>query len=121
MDAMTEKLKSGAKVYYMRHILHNNDDEMCLRILQSQVSAMSNQSYLVVDEVAMPDIRSPTSNLEVEYAAGVNLVMLSFFMAYERRQGRWRKLLGDAGLEVKDIRVYSRFGNAAIIATKPQK
>jgi hypothetical protein len=64
----------------------------------------------------LPD-EKPASG-SVEYTAGLSLAMYSVFRATERREGQWRKLLGDAGLEVKGIRRFTEFGDSVIVARR---
>jgi hypothetical protein len=37
------------------------------------------------------------------------------FNALERREGQWRKLLADAGLEVREIKHFTNFGDSIIV------
>ncbi|KAL5374171.1 hypothetical protein PMIN02_012307 [Paraphaeosphaeria minitans] len=46
----------GAKAYYMRMILHDYPNEQCRRILQNTISAMTEDSVLLVDEIVLPEV-----------------------------------------------------------------
>jgi len=48
-----------AKFYYLRHILHDFDDQDCVRIVKAVVSAMGSKSRIVIDEVILPDEKLP--------------------------------------------------------------
>jgi hypothetical protein len=109
-------MTTAARAYYFRQILHNNDDETCLRILKSQIPAMSEDSVLLIDEKVLPDSKMDASS--GEYTAALSLAMLSMFNALERRESHWKRLLADAGLQVRDIRRFTDFGDSLIIATK---
>lgn len=109
---------AGARAYYFRQIFHNNSDEICHRILQSHLPAMDSSSVLLIDDKVLPDEKP--LNGSVEYTAGLSLAMLVMFNALERREGQWRKLLGDAGYEVRGIRKYTDFGDSIIIAVKKE-
>jgi hypothetical protein len=105
----------AARAYYFRQILHNNDDETCHRILKSQIPAMSKDSVILIDEKVLPNYKTDASG--GEYTAALSLAMLSMFNALERREAHWRELLSEAGLQVRDIRRFTEFGDSLIIAT----
>ena len=109
----------GARVYYLRQILHNNHDDTCIQILQSTLPAMNpDTSILVIDDKVLPDHKPDPTCPGVEYNTGLSLAMLMFFNAQERREAHWRRLLARAGLVVRDIRRYSPTDDAIIIAAR---
>lgn len=99
--------------------MHNNDDDNCVRILQSQMSAMASSSVIVIDEKLLPDSTYGADMANVQYTASLSLLMKTAFDAQERRESSWRKLLTRAGLIVKEIRTFSHFHDAVIIARLP--
>ncbi|ODA76985.1 hypothetical protein RJ55_07502 [Drechmeria coniospora] len=117
-DYLTEQPVKGARVYYFRQILHNNDDETCIRILASQLPAMAPDSVIVIDDKTLPDDNPPQGTPGIEYVAGLSIAMKVMFNSRERRESQWRELLGRAGLVVKDIRRFTRFEDSVIIAAK---
>ncbi|KYK56547.1 sterigmatocystin 8-O-methyltransferase precursor [Drechmeria coniospora] len=117
-DYLTEQPVKGARVYYFRQILHNNDDETCIRILASQLPAMAPDSVIVIDDKTLPDDNPPQGTPGIEYVAGLSIAMKVMFNSRERRESHWRELLGRAGLVVKDIRRFTRFEDSVIIAAK---
>lgn len=54
----------------------------------------------------------------VEYTAALSIAMKVMFDAQERREAHWLRLLDDAGLEIKDIRKYTKFDDAVVIAVR---
>lgn len=114
----TRSDRPGACVYYFRQILHNFDDAACVRILESQIPALSPNSVVVVDDKVLPDNKPPVGTPGIEYTAALNISMKVMFDAQERRETRWRSLLDQAGLEIKGIRKFTRFDDAVILATK---
>lgn len=104
----------------MRHILHNHDDDTCVAILRAQMAAMGPDSVLVIDEKVLRDDRAPdAANSREDYTAALSLAMKVFFDTEERRETHWRELVEKrAGLVITDIRWYTKFGNAVIIAKK---
>jgi len=77
---------------------------------------MSEDSVILIDEKVLPDYKTDTAG--GEYTAALSLAMLSMFNALERRETHWKRLLSDAGLQVRDIRRFTDFGDSFIIATK---
>ena len=101
-------------MYYFRQIFHNNNDETCHRILQSHLPALKQDSVILIDDKVLPD-ESPQGG-PVEYTAALSIAMLAMFKALERREGQWRKLLGDAGYEIRAIKRFTDFGDSIIVA-----
>ncbi|TQV99014.1 O-methyltransferase [Cordyceps javanica] len=117
-DYLTEQPVKNAGVYYFRQIMHNNDDDTCIRILQSQLPAMGADSLVIIDDKCLSDDKPPQGAPGVEYTAGLSIAMEVMFNAQERREAHWRALLPRAGLVIKDIRRFTKFEDAVIIATK---
>lgn len=46
---------TGARFYYMRNVLHDHPDDKCQIILKQTMSAMENDSVILIDEMALPD------------------------------------------------------------------
>ncbi|KAF4637649.1 hypothetical protein G7Y89_g412 [Cudoniella acicularis] len=113
-DYLTPQPIKGARAYYFRQIFHNNNDAVCLQILQAHIPSLSPSSVILIDDKVLPD-EKPEGGA-VEYTAGLSLAMLVMFKALERRESQWRKLLGDAGLEIKAIRRFTDFGDSIIVA-----
>lgn len=110
--------RSGARVYYFRQILHNFDDDACVRILKSQTSALGPESVVVIDDKVLPDDKPAVGTPGIEYTAALSIAMKVMFDAQERRESSLRRLLDQAGLQIRDIRKFTRFDDAVIIATK---
>lgn len=113
-----ESDRLGARVYYFRQIIHNFDDAACVRILGSQVPALGPHSVIVIDDKVLSDDKPPAGTPGIEYTAALNIAMKVMFDAQERRETHWRRLLDQAGLRIMDIRKYTRFDDAVIIAAK---
>jgi hypothetical protein len=115
-DYLTPQPVKGARIYYFRQILHNNDDETCLRILKAQLDAMDEKSVIVIDDKVLLDVK-PEAGVE-EYTTALSLCMLAVFGALERKENQWRKLLGEAGLEIREIKKFTEHDDAVIVAGK---
>lgn len=99
--------------------MHNNDDDTCVRILQSQMAAMDKASVIIIDDKSLPDSTYGADLSNVQYTAGLNLLMTAVFNAQERRESSWRQLLARAGLKLVEIKKFGIFDDAAIIASLP--
>ncbi|KAG6368470.1 hypothetical protein INS49_002677 [Diaporthe citri] len=117
-DFFMEQPVKGARVYYFRQIIHNFDDVACVRILESQVPALGPDNVIVIDDKVLSDNKPPAGTPGIEYTAALNIAMKVMFDAQERRETHWRRLLDQAGLRIKDIRKYTRFDDAVIIAAR---
>lgn len=103
---------------YFRQIFHNNDDETCKKILRAQLSAMDSNTVLVIDDKVLPDRELTTDSVDSEYQASLSLVMRTLFNSQERREAHWRRLVGEAGLVVRDIRKYTEFDDSIVLCVK---
>lgn len=72
----------------------------------------------MLDDKVLPDEKPPAGTPGVEYTAALSIAMKVMFDAQERREGHWRQLLDEAGLQIKDIRKYTKFDDAVVIAVK---
>ncbi|PVI01259.1 S-adenosyl-L-methionine-dependent methyltransferase [Periconia macrospinosa] len=100
----------GAKIFYLRNVLHDWADEKNLVILKHIADVMAEDSLLIIDEAVVPD-----KDVAVPVAA-YDMVMLAFVCAQERSEGLWRDLLErQAGLKIRDIRVYDEGTSDSLI------
>lgn len=99
-DFHTPQPVIGARVYYLRFILHDHNTPAALSILARVRAAMRpGYSRLLVNEQVLPD-----DNLDARpYAAHMDLTMLANFGALERKAKQWRELFSEAGMEVLGI------------------
>lgn len=72
----------------------------------------------MIDDKVLPDNKSSAGTPGVEYTAALSIAMKVMFDGQERRETCWRWLLDQAGLKIKDIRKFTRFNDAVIIAAK---
>jgi hypothetical protein len=109
---------SDARVYFLRQILHNNEDNTCVQILESILPALGPESCIVISEKVLPDDKPAADAPGVEYSSGLSLAMYTVFKALERRRAHWHKLLDSAGLEIREIRKVTHFDDSLIFAAK---
>ncbi|KAL9593087.1 MAG: hypothetical protein Q9219_007682 [cf. Caloplaca sp. 3 TL-2023] len=87
----------GARIYFLRHVLHDWPDDKAEAILKRIVEAMDSESVLLIDEKVLPNMGTST------LAAGVDLEMMMLLAAQERSEKEWKALLGRAGLKVDNV------------------
>lgn len=119
-DFLTEQPVHNARAYYFRQILHNFDDTTCIQILQMHLPALLNNpdSRIYIDDKTLPDEKPDAGAPGVEYTAALSLAMKAMFDAQERREKHWRWIIDQAGLEVVEIRKFTKFDDSVIIAKR---
>jgi hypothetical protein len=96
-----EDVPDGGDVYLLRHILHDWDDESCLRILRACRRAMPDTARLVIVETLMaaPDADQATRRA----AALMDLYMMSVVDGRERTLDEVVRLLEQSGFSCRDV------------------
>jgi hypothetical protein len=88
-------LPAGADAYFMKHIIHDWDDERCLRILRSCHAAMPSHGKLLVCERIVPPGNTPS------YSKLGDLVMLMMTPGgRERTEAQYRALFEAGGFKL---------------------
>lgn len=103
----------GAKIYFMRHVLHDWPDAEAEAILKRTAEAMDKASVLLIDEKVLPDVGTSTA------AAGLDLVMMMTYSAQERTLRNWNALLGRAGLRLEYMDRYYEDGGDSVLMAVP--
>ncbi|KJZ69465.1 hypothetical protein HIM_11148 [Hirsutella minnesotensis 3608] len=98
-DFHNEQPVKGARAYYMRSILHDWPDEVCVVILSRIKEAMEpGYSRLLINEKIMP---STMPDWEI---TGLDMMMMTLLSSEERTEASWRSLIeGKAGLKISKI------------------
>jgi O-methyltransferase domain/Dimerisation domain len=87
----------GADAYLMKYIIHDWDDEQCIRLLSNCRAAMhSNGRVLVVDHVVAPGNRFDWSKL-------LDINMMVMLGSKERTKEEFRQLFTRSGLRLKRV------------------
>jgi hypothetical protein len=108
-----DKVPAGGDVYVLSHILHDWADPPAARILGRVAEAMEAGAYLLVVE----NVKDDEPNLLVDY---LDVLMLTAWGSRERTAAQYGSLLGEAGLEVVDVRILEpRSRLAALTARRP--
>jgi len=92
-----EFVPEGADTYFMRHIIHDWDDEKSLTILRNCHTAMPDNSKLLVVESVIPEDNEPFAGKFLD------LVMLLIPGGKERTAEEYRCLFKEAGFEMTRI------------------
>jgi len=88
-----DAIPAGADAYLLKHIIHDWDDEDCLRILRNCKAAMTGDSRLLICEKVIPPGNEPS------VAKTIDLVMLALTDgSRERTEKEFRDLFSSAGL-----------------------
>lgn len=106
----------GARIYYLRAILHDWPTHICHTILSHIADAMTpNYSKLIIREFILPDTDVPL------YTACTDIRMMLLHAGMERTEGQWKELLNGVGLELEGFWAAERGGEGVIEAVKRAK
>ena len=93
----------------MRSILHNFQDEQCIRILENIIDVMAPDSRILIDDMVLPDTGVHWQ------ATFVDITMMVGLAAVERTTSQWETLLDSAGLKILDIKTYTEALHESVI------
>jgi len=82
---------------------------------------MTSESVIIIDEKVLAEETETVTGVADAgkgMSATLSLMMYALCDAEERKESHWRRLLDEAGLEVKEIHRYTEFGDAVIVAVK---
>jgi demethylsterigmatocystin 6-O-methyltransferase len=94
-------MQTGAKIYYMRNIIHDWPDEKALFILENTKAALGPDSVILIDDIVIPNTGAPLQ------ATQLDLVMMISLASLERTKQQWENLTERAGLKIKKIYTYA--------------
>ncbi len=92
-----ESVPEGADAYFLRHIIHDWDDERSLTILRNCHAAMAPAGRLLVVESVIPEGNQPFVGKLLD------LVMLLIPGGKERSEPEYRSLFGQVGFAISRI------------------
>jgi hypothetical protein len=96
-DMFTPQQVKGAKVYYLRTVLHDWPDKQALQILGRIPEAMAEDSILLVNEHNM--VGSNPSRIQT----AIDQDMMEAFSSLERTEEEWIALLNKGGFDVVKV------------------
>lgn len=102
----------GARVYYLRNILHNFGDDVSLKILQGIRGSMTERSVVLIDDIVLSESGAPPT------ATQMDMTMMATQGARERSETEWKQLLEEAGFSLVKRCQYSREYQDAILVAR---
>lgn len=112
-DFMQEQPIKDAKVYYLRNVIHNWNNEPSKTILSRISQAMARDSVIIIDDVVMPKVGASWKQ------ASMDLAMMTMLAAVERTEDDFASLLAGAGLKIREMWTYDEdYGDTLIVAER---
>ncbi|KAH6884397.1 S-adenosyl-L-methionine-dependent methyltransferase [Thelonectria olida] len=97
-DFFTPQPIKGARAYYMHSVLHDWNEDTCLKILTTVMAAMKpGYSKLLINENVIPETGAQWE------ATALDVMMLTLLASRERTRDNWEVLLGKAGLKIVNV------------------
>jgi hypothetical protein len=105
----------AADVYIMKHVIHDWEDEKCIRLLENCGRSMQGDGRIICVDAVIP----PLGDQSGMPAKLVDIVMLTFITGKERTERQWNGLYEAAGLEIQSITpIRDNFGTSIIEGKK---
>ena len=104
-----------ADTYIMKHIIHDWDDEHCLRLLRNCHQSMQGAGRLICVDAVLP----PMGNVSGTSAKFLDLLMMAGIRGKERTLRQWEALYAESGFRVTDvISLQDNFGTSIVEGAK---
>jgi hypothetical protein len=104
-----------ADVYIMKHIIHDWEDEKCIRLLENCHASMRGDGRVICVDAVLP----PMGNTAGTHAKLLDLTMLTFITGRERTEAQWNDLYRAAGFEIRSITpINDNFGTSIVEGVK---
>ena len=104
---------TGAKIYYMRNIIHDYPDDKAILILKNTIAALASDSVILIDDMVLPDSGAHWQ------ATQIDMIMMTSLASQERTREQWYALLEKAGLKINKIYTYTTSLQDSIIEAVP--
>lgn len=105
----------AANVYIMKHIIHDWEDESCIRLLQNCHHSMRGGGRVICVDSVLP----PMGNVGGTPAKLLDINMLVFIGGRERTEDQWSHLYRTAGFEIRSITpIHDNFGTSIVEGVK---
>lgn len=105
----------AANVYIMKHIIHDWEDERCIRLLQNCHQSMQGDGRVICVDSVLP----PMGNVAGTPAKLLDINMLVFIGGIERTEDQWSNLYRTAGFEIRSITpIHDNFGTSIVEGVK---
>lgn len=103
---------SGAKIYFLRGVLHNHPPDRVRKILENIKAAMSPDSVILLDEMILPEVGTHID------AASMDITMMSAFAGMERTEKQWRSIIDEVGLQITKIYLYNPMSHENVMEVR---
>ena len=104
-----------ADTYILKHIIHDWDDEHCLRLLRNCHNSMEGDGLLVCVDSVLP----PMGDTAATPAKLLNVLMLLAIRGKERTRVQWEDLYRASGFRITSITpLHDNFGTSIIAGKK---
>ena len=104
-----------ADVYIMKHIIHDWEDEKCIRLLENCRRSMQGDGRVICVDTILP----PMGDTAGASAKLLDIVMLTHITGKERTEQQWAALYRGAGLEIRSITpLQDNFGTSIVEGAK---
>ncbi|KAH6679190.1 S-adenosyl-L-methionine-dependent methyltransferase [Halenospora varia] len=100
-DFFTEQPIKGAKIYYLRNIIHDYPNEKAIVILKNLAAALAEDSVILIDDMVIPDVGSHW------HATQLDIALMAGLASVERTREAWCELIEKAGLKINQIYTYT--------------
>ncbi|KAI0389022.1 S-adenosyl-L-methionine-dependent methyltransferase [Xylariaceae sp. FL0594] len=101
-----------SRIYFMKFIMHDFNDEQCIQILKNVAAAMKKgYSQLVIHDFILPDMNCP------ELSAQWDMAMMAAMAGVERTESQWVSLMKRAGLCIEGLYQPQGDGQGIILAS----
>jgi predicted O-methyltransferase YrrM len=104
-----------AEVYVLKLIIHDWEDEKCIRLLANCRRSMRGNGRVICIDSVLP----PMGNTSATSAKFRDLLMLVLITGRERTEAQWQQLYGAAGFEIRSITpMYDNHGMSMVEGIK---
>ncbi len=105
----------AAQVYIMKHIIHDWDDNRCIKLLKHCHNSMDGDGRVICVDVVLPPM-GDTSGTPGKF---LDIDMMVFVPGKERTQNQWEDLLDAASFKIKSITpLQDNFGTSIVEGVK---
>ena len=106
-----------ANVYIMKHIIHDWEDEKCIKLLENCHRSMQGEGRVICVDSVLPrmgDVAGTPAKL-------LDINMLVFITGKERTEDQWNHLYRAAGFEIRSVTpIHDNFGTSIVEGVKQQ-
>ena len=105
----------AADAYILKHIIHDWDDDHCLRLLRNCHQSMDGDGRLICVDSVLP----PMGDTGATAAKLLDLLMMLAIRGKERTRSQWEELYAAAGFRIKSITpLHDNFGTSIVEGVK---